>query len=64
MVFLDANENLSKGSLQRMFTSLNMYDEIEQRVSLLEPNKKIMPPASWFRGRFQIDGIFFSENTL
>ena len=41
-----------------------MHDTIEQRVSLLEPNKKITPPASWFRGRYQVDGVLLSQSLL
>ena len=50
-LFLDANKNLKKGKLQHILKKLGMHDAIKYRA-------KIPGPATWYRGKWQIDGVF------
>ena len=61
MVFIDANEDLSKGHLKSMFHRLGINDAIQQRVQLANKYRAYKNPATWFRGRRQIDGAFLSQ---
>ena len=51
IVMLDANENLARGHLSRAFRSMGLRDLVHERT-------QTAGPATWFRGRHQIDGVF------
>ena len=54
VVFIDANEDLAHGKMKSMFNRLHMHEAIHQRTG----NKG---PATWYRGKEQIDGVFMSQ---
>ena len=59
ILFLDANENLMSGPLQKQLTAnpLNLQDLIKKRTNL--PG-----PPTFARGKTQIDGVFATEDII
>ena len=55
VLMLDANEDLNGGPLSRALDAIDMRDAVRARTGT--PG-----PATWFRGRNQIDGAFATQN--